>query len=80
MAAAGAVVAMFLFLAVSSVTGSNMGFKLETQFEVIPGNGNIYLTSFPFFASFPDTNNSTFVPTPNGKVDSEDALRDMWGL
>ena len=77
--AATAVVVITLVLAVGSVTGSNMGFKLEKSFEVIPGNGNIYLTSFPFFASFPDTNDSpAYVPVPNGMVDSEDALRDMW--
>lgn len=89
-AAFALLVAGGVYLTPGTAQASNMGFKLERDFRVVPAFQNIYLLSFSLFNGLGDVG-ATTVPSgnhcvgdpgsaaaPDGVVDSFDALCDLW--
>lgn len=82
-----AVVALALaggvYLGSGTAQASNMGFKLERDFAFVSGFKNIYYVSYPLFNGLgdiaaPGTNNNRCLNTPDGVVDANDAVCDLF--
>lgn len=61
--------------------GSNMGFKLERNLDLVPGGLSYYSMSFPFYRSFADLWDNQSVPPGLGQdalVMSDDVLADWF--